>query len=227
MAQQLTFDLPARTSRERGDFYVTDSNAVAMAAVEGWAEWPSRKMVITGPAGAGKSHLARVWCDLSGAKLIDAQLLTTIEPGDYAGAHVVVEDADRIAGDDEAEATLFHLHNLVLAEGGSLLLTSRAAPSRWGLALPDLASRMEATPVVSLEAPDETLIAALIVKLFDDRQIAAPPSVVNYLAPRLPRSLKDVADMVAALDAMSLTEGRAVSRRMAQALLDKGDGPGA
>ncbi|MGH1367581.1 MAG: chromosomal replication initiator DnaA [Maritimibacter sp.] len=223
MPQQLTFDLPARTSRERGDFYVTDSNAVAMAAIEQWAQWPSHKMVIVGPAGAGKSHLARVWCDLSGAALIESQLLSTVLPTDYTGQHVLIEDADRIAGDDEAEEALFHLHNLVLAEGGSLLLTSRAAPSRWGLALPDLASRMEATPTAVLDVPDETLIAAIIVKLFDDRQIAAPPSVVNYLAPRLPRSLRDVADMVAALDAMSLTEGRAVNRRMAQALLDKMD----
>lgn len=227
MPEQLTFDLPVRTSRERGDFYVTDSNALAMTTVEHWDDWPSRKMIIVGPAGAGKSHLARVWCDLAGAVSIEAQLLGTVLPGDFAGQSVLVEDADRIAGDDEAETVLFHLHNLVLAEGGSLLLTSRAAPLRWGLALPDLASRMEATSTVHLDAPDETLIAAIIVKLFDDRQIAAPPSVVNYLAPRLPRSLRDVADMVAALDAMSLMEGRAVSRRMAQALLDKTGSQGA
>lgn len=227
MSRQLTFDLPVRTARERGDFFVAPSNTVALAAVERWQDWPGRKMVLTGPEGSGKSHLAQVWCDLSGAISLSPGTLAETDMGALAGRSVAVEDADRVAGDAAAEAALFHLHNLVLAEGGSLLLTSRAAPSRWGLDLPDLASRIEGTPAVALDAPDEALISAVLVKLFDDRQIAVAPNLITYLAPRLPRSLAAAQGFVRRLDALALAEKRDVTRALAARLLDKETGDSA
>ncbi len=227
MAHQLTFDLPVRTSRDRGDFFIADSNAVALAAIERWKDWPSAKLVLTGPDGSGKSHLVEVWATLTGAEIVPAGTLATLDTAALAGRSVAVEDADRVAGQPEAEAALFHLHNLVLAEGGSLLLTSRAAPTRWGLDLPDLASRMEGTSMVALETPDEALISAVLVKLFDDRQIAVSPNLVAYLAPRLPRSLAAARDFVARLDDVALAEKRDVTRALAARLLDKDAGAGA
>ncbi|HBZ42778.1 MAG TPA: chromosomal replication initiator DnaA [Maritimibacter sp.] len=227
MSQQLTFDLPVRTARERGDFFVAESNAVALAAVEGWQDWPGRKMVLTGPAGAGKSHLAQVWSGLAEAVVIPAASLAGAHADEVAGRNVVIEDADRIAGDTDAEIALFHLHNIVLAEGGTLLLTSRLAPSRWGLELPDLKSRMEGTPTIALETPDEMLISAVLVKFFDDRQIAVAPNLISYLAPRLPRSLAEVERFVARLDRQALSEKRAVTRALAARLLDIGEDGGA
>ena len=220
MPRQLAFDLPVRTSRERGDFFIADSNAVALAAVERWRDWPSRKMVLTGPEGSGKSHLVEVWVTLAEAEIVTARSLTEDIVAPLAGRNVAVEDADRIAGDADAETALFHLHNLVLAEGGALLVTSRLAPSRWGLDLPDLASRMEATTAIALETPDEDLMSAVLVKLFDDRQIAVTPPLVAYLAPRLPRSLAAAQDFVARLDREALAEGKPVGRRLAARLLD-------
>lgn len=227
MSAQLTFDLPVRLSRGRGDFFVADSNAVALAAIEGWADWPGRKLVLTGPAGAGKSHLGQVWSTLSAAVTAQARDLATIAPDEVAGRHLLVEDADRVAGDTGAETALFHLHNLVLAEGGSLLLTSRVAPSRWGLDLPDLASRMEGTPVVTLTPPDDRLISAVLVKMFDDRQIDVKPNLISYLAPRLPRSLAAAEDFVTRLDALALTEKRDITRSLAARLLDSEGSEGA
>ncbi|MAM62647.1 DnaA/Hda family protein [Maritimibacter sp. UBA3975] len=226
MAEQLTFDLPVRTSRDRGDFFIAESNAVALAAVERWKDWPGRKMVLTGPDGSGKSHLVEVWATLSGAEIVPASALPDTETAALAGRSVAVEDADRVAGDDEAEAALFHLHNLVLAEGGAVLFTSRAAPSRWGLDLPDLASRIEGTPMVALSPPDDALISAVLVKLFDDRQIAVAPNLIAYLAPRLPRSLAAAQDFVMRLDALALAEKRDVTRALAARLLDSEGGEG-
>ncbi|MBV7378671.1 DnaA ATPase domain-containing protein [Maritimibacter dapengensis] len=227
MSRQLTFDLPVRTARERGDFFVADSNAVALAAIEGWESWPSRKLVLTGPAGAGKSHLGQVWTGLADAVTVPHARVAATSPDTLAGRAVLVEDADRVAGDPDAEAALFHLHNLTLAEGGALLFTSRAAPSRWGLDLPDLASRIEGTPMVALEAPDDALLSAVLVKLFDDRQIAVKPNLIAYLAPRLPRSLAAAEDFVARLDALALAEKRDITRRLAARLLDSEGDAGA
>jgi len=220
MARQLTFDLPLREARGRGDFFVSESNAAALAAIEGWQGWPGRKLVLVGSEGAGKSHLAAVWAGLSGAEVIGAGALATADLAALAGRSLVIEDADRLAGNAAAERAAFHAHNLVLAEGGSLLVTAARAPSRWGLTLADLASRMEGTPVVSIEPPDEALLAAVLVKLFADRQIAAPPNLIDWLVPRIERSFAAARDAVAAIDAAALSEGRPVSRALAARVLD-------
>ncbi|GKY88329.1 DnaA ATPase domain-containing protein [Sinisalibacter aestuarii] len=221
MARQLTFDLPLREARGRGDFFVSDSNAAAMAALDAWQGWPARKLVLTGPEGAGKSHLAQVWADMAGAQVIAARDLAALDPASLAGGNVALEDADRIAGDAAAEQAAFHLHNLVLAEGGSLLVTATTPPSRWGLALPDLASRMEGAPMVAIAPPDEALLAAVLVKLFADRQIDPPETLIRYLADRIERSFAAARDIVAALDAAALAEGKPVSRDLARQVLER------
>jgi len=220
MPQQLTFDLPVRSAQGRGDFYVTASNAAAMATVEAWQDWPNRKLVLVGPEGAGKTHLAHVWADLSGAAVLRAKDLPSTDIPALAGSCVVVEDADRIAGDRPCEEALFHLHNLILAEGGSLMLTACTAPSRWGLSLPDLTSRAEATTLAHLEAPDDMLLSAVLVKLFDDRQITVSHPLITYLTRRMSRSLSEAAQMVDRLDRAALAQNCPITRSFAARILD-------
>jgi chromosomal replication initiation ATPase DnaA len=226
MAQQLAFDLPHREARGRGDFFVSTSNSAAMAMIEGWQGWPGRKLVLTGPSGAGKSHLAQVWADMAGAQVIAARDLAGADIPMLARGSVALEDADALAGDGEAEAAAFHLHNLVLAEGGSLLITASAAPGRWGLTLPDLQSRMDGTQLVAIEPPDEALLAAVLVKQFADRQIDAPLNLITYLTPRIDRSFAAARDMVARLDAAALAEARPVTRTLAARLLGEEENDG-
>lgn len=216
MARQMTFELPLRPARGRGDFFVSGSNYAALAAVEGWQGWPGRKMLLTGPEGAGKSHLAHVWAGLAEAEVIAARDIAGADPARLAGRNVALEDADRLAGDAAAEAAAFHLHNLVLAEGGSLLITAREMPQHWGLGLPDLLSRMQGTPAVALAAPDEALLAAVLVKLLADRQIPAPANLIPYLTQRIERSFAAAQKVVADLDRTALALRRPVTRDLAR-----------
>lgn len=225
MARQLAFDLPHREARGRGDFFVSDSNLAALDAIDTWRDWPGQKLVLAGPEGAGKSHLAQVWAELSGAEVIGAAALGALDPATLAGRNVALEDADELAGDRPREEALFHLHNLVLAEGGHLLVTARDAPARWGLGLPDLESRMAGARLVRIEPPDEALLAAVIVKLFADRQIDVSPRVVTYLTLRIDRSFAAARDVVARLDAAALAAGRKVSLDLAGEILAE-PGPG-
>ncbi len=220
MARQLVFDLPPRRSLGRRNFFAAPSNALALAQIDGWRGWPQRKLVLVGPEGSGKTHLAHVWAAESGAELVPAAELPLADvPALAAAGAVVVENADRIAGYDAAEAALFHLHNLVLAEGGHLLVTARAAPARWRLRLPDLASRMQGTAAAVLDAPDDALLAAVLVKLFADRQLAVPTALIPFLVARMDRSLAAASDLVARLDAEALASGRPLGRALAAALL--------
>lgn len=200
----------------RDSFFVAPSNALALQTVEGWQDWPGRKLLILGPEGSGKTHLAHVWAALSGATILAAQGLTTLDLARLPGGPVVVEDAENIG---PAETQLFHLHNLATS-GAALLLTARTPPRDWGLRLPDLISRMQATQIARLEAPDDALLSAVLVKLFADRQVAVPGNLISYLVSRMPRSIGAARALVAALDARALAEGRPITRALAAGFLD-------
>lgn len=221
MPEQLTFDLPSHPARGLDDFLMTPSNAAALAAIKGWQDWPNRKLVLAGATGTGKTHLAHVWADLCDATVIAASALEQTDIQSLAGRNVCIEDAQLVATNTAAETALFHLHNLVLAEGGFLLLTAADAPSRWGITLPDLRSRMEATTLARIDAPDDMLLSAVLVKLFNDRQIAAPANLVSYLLPRMERSLAAASQLVATLDRAALSENRPLSRTLAARILNK------
>ena len=222
MAQQLGLDLPSRPALGRDDFFVAPSNAIAVAMIEGWQAWAGRKMVLTGPPGSGKTHLAHVWANLSGAGIIDARDIATGDIPALAQGPLAVENVPDIAGDNAAETHLFHLHNLVLAEGHSLLLTGTPAVPQWGLHLPDLTSRMRAATAAALEAPDDSLLTAVMAKLLADRQLTPKPDVIPYLLLRMDRSFAAAGDLVAALDAASLAQQKPVTRALAAQVLDNG-----
>lgn len=218
MSLQLAFDLPSGEAFRRADFFVSAANAQALALVEGWRAWPDGKLVLIGPEGAGKTHLAHVWAEIAAAEVISADKLIEADLHDLARGPVAVENADRIAGDRQAEVALFHLHNLLAGRG--LLVTACSPPRDWRLGLPDLLSRMQAATVAQLEPPDDTLLSAVLIKLFADRQIAVPPNLIPYLVARMDRSFAAAREWVKFLDARALALGRPVTRALAAEVLD-------
>ena len=222
MARQLTFDLPARPALGRDDFFVSPANAVAARAIEKWSDWPKRKLLLTGPNGSGKTHLVHVWAQAAGARVIEARDLDAVTVGRLVADSrtVAVEDVEIIAGNDALEHALLHLHNLLLAENGFLLLTSASLPANWSLSLPDLKSRIQGTALATLNAPDDALLAAVLVKLFADRQISVAAGVVGQMVDRMERSLEFAQTLVRALDEQSLSERRAITTTLAARVLD-------
>lgn len=216
MIRQLAFDLPSSEAMTRDHFFVAPSNALALQMAEAWRDWPGRKLLLVGPEGAGKSHLAHIWAALADAVILSAETLSTVDIASLTGHPVVVEDADQIG---HAEAQLFHLHNLATTTG-ALLLTARTPPRDWGLSLPDLKSRMQATPIAQLDAPDDALLSAVLVKLFSDRQVAVPANLIPFLVSRMPRSVGAARALVTALDARALAAGRPITRALAGEVLD-------
>lgn len=221
MPQQLSFNLPSITALSRDDFFVSPANATAVAMIEGWAEWPARKLVLVGPESSGKTHLAHVWANLATATIISAKSLAHADIPALARNNIAIEDTDQVAGIAKAEAALFHLHNLALAEGHTVLFTAKRAPSFWGLKLADLASRMNATTVAPIDAPDDSLLSAVLIKLFADRQLMPTPETIPYLTRRIDRSLIAARQVVEELDAAALETGHAINRALAAQVLDK------
>lgn len=212
---QLVFDLTAPPALGREDFFVSPANATAVALVERVADWPEGKLMLVGPAGSGKTHLARIWAAENGAAVLPAAQARA--PADRA---TVVENLHSIAGDTQAEVAFFHFHNEMRAARLPLLITATTEVRDWGIGLPDLLSRLMATSVAWLQAPDDGLLAALLVKLFNDRQIAVAPNLIQYLVPRIERSFVAAHDAVALLDARALALGRPLTRGLAAEVLD-------
>ncbi|WP_377190084.1 HdaA/DnaA family protein [Ruegeria meonggei] len=219
MVRQLSFDLPAKTALGREDFFVSPANALAVAMISA-NSWPGNKLVLTGPAGAGKTHLAHVWAAETGGRIILASDLRYDDVPDLACSAIAVEDVPMIADDPEQQKTLFHLHNLVLAEGHALLMTGRLPPNLWQLPLPDLQSRIEGAHHVALDPPDDALLGAVLAKLFVDRQLNPGPEVIAYLVKHMDRRFETAAEVVTRLDQIALSEKREITRALAVRILN-------
>lgn len=221
MKRQLAIDLPPHPAFGRADFLVSSCNADAFGLIERWPDWPARSLVLYGPSGSGKSHLARLWCERSAALLVSGDELSGAAPDRLAAVGAVaIDDADRAD-----ERILLHLCNCITEAGAGLLLTGNRPLGAWTVVLPDLASRLRAMPAVGIAPPDDALLAAVLIKHFADRQLAVRPDVVSYLVPRMERSFAAAAALAARLDRSTLGTGRAAGRAAArQALAEEAGG---
>lgn len=213
---QLALDLPHEPASGLDDFIRGAANAVALDFVLSWPEWPSPAAILTGPAGAGKSHLARIWADRSGALVVPAGDPRLGDLVREPGQRLVIEDADTRKADETA---LFHLFNHTVETGGAVLFTARMAPAQWRIGLADLASRLRAATLIEISAPDERLLEAVLVKQFADRQLEVGTGVILFILNRMERSLDTARELVARLDRRSLEEGQRVTSRLAAQVL--------
>ena len=214
---QLTFPLAGEAAYGRSDFFVSDANAAALAWLDRWPDWPSPALLLHGPQGCGKTHLAHLWCARAPAALVSADALD--ETGlrrllDGGHRRIAVDDADRAE-----QARLLHLFNACRENGGGLLLTARTAPGSWQAGLPDLGSRLRAALAIGIGLPDDALLGAVLAKHFADRQVRVGAGVIAYLVRHMERSLAAAAEIAAALDLAALSGGGAITVPLVRRLL--------
>jgi chromosomal replication initiation ATPase DnaA len=218
--RQLAFALPHAESLSRDNFLEGPANAAGLALVESWPDWPNRVMLLVGPEGSGKSHLAAIWAEQAGARSTSAHALTPAEvPGELATGALVVEDLRSAEFDERA---LFHLLNLAREDAASVLITARAPAASLEIELRDLRSRLRAIPTVTLLPPDDQLFRSLIIKFCADRQMSVDETVVSFLVTRIERSFVAARQAVEHLDSEALRLGRPVTRALAAELLREG-----
>jgi DnaA regulatory inactivator Hda len=225
MTRQLPLPLPHNEAMGADDFLVTPCNREAAAWIDKWPDWAAQGLILTGLSGSGKTHLLNLWLSKSGGRLVAPSELVAQNSVALTNdtSCLALDDADVLAGNAVAEESLFHLYNHLKASKGSLLLTMKCGAGQAGFALPDLRSRLLTLPAAALGAPDDTLLEALIVKQFRDRQVALDAGVVAYLAPRIPRDAASIRELVERLDNASLAEGRKITVALARKILENTD----
>ena len=223
-ASQFPLPFDHRPSLGGDDFLVSPCNAAAVAWIDRWPEWPGPALALAGAGASGKTHLASVFAARTGGRLIDMAQLTATPPAELADASMplILDDADKVAGDAAGEQALFHLLNYLVGQKGRLLLTGAVPPARWKVALPDLASRLGALPVAEIGPPDDGLMGALLVKLFADRQLQVGADVIAFMVARMERSFAAARALVGAIDAHALESRRAITVPLVRAVMDTG-----
>lgn len=216
-AGQMSFDLPIASAMTREDFILDGANQKAFDMIVSWPDWPSDVIVLAGPVGSGKSHLAAIHGQQSGATKLNNNDLPKPEDLPVLGSSpVIVEDAYAVQLD---ETRMFHLLNHVRERASTLLITSRSWPDSWPLTLPDLRSRLRAAHPLELNEPGDQLLRQVMVKLFADRQLTIEPRVLEYILVRMERSLSAAGRLVNDLDRLSLEQGRPITRQLAAEVL--------
>jgi chromosomal replication initiation ATPase DnaA len=190
----LPLDWPVADRDE--DFLISDSNRAAFEHLKRWSLWPVMASLVTGPRKSGRSLLGRLFVRKTGGRLFDN-------------------------AEDHDEEAIFHAWNEAQLSRRPLLIVADSSPPVWQVELPDLRSRLAATPHVEIAAPDDTLIGDLIVKLLGDRGIAVPPEVPAFIVPRIERSYVAVQQVVAALDRAALSNHRRMTVAMVKRALSE------
>ena len=217
MIGQLPLDLPHRPSFAEEDFLAAASNEQARALLRLWPDWPHRLLLLTGPKGAGKSHLGAIWARRAGGRVVSARDLS-IEtlPELVSAPALLIEDADL---PPLREKELFHLINLAMERGTFLLVTARKSPDAWGLATKDLLSRLRRAPGVAIEQPDDDFLRAILAKLFHDRQIAVELEPDRFSGPAAGALVRGGAADRGEAGSRGAGAGRPVTRSLASDLL--------
>jgi chromosomal replication initiation ATPase DnaA len=217
-ARQLAFDLSRAPQFGRDNFLVSSCNEAAFRLIDAWPNWPASALLVIGPPGSGKSHLAAIFSVRTQAAIIAVTQVSACADLTALAAQpaLVVEDADQIEASDEA--SLFHLFNLTRESKTAMLLTARHGPESWGLRTADLLSRLRLCPSVELSAPDDALLEAVIVKLFFDRQVTVDAEIISFIMLHIDRSLDAVRRFVDLLDREALARGVPVTKSLVREL---------
>jgi chromosomal replication initiation ATPase DnaA len=215
-------DLGFRPALGKEHFWVSTCNYEAVKFIDVYPNWPNGLLILYGPAGCGKTHLANVFAGVSDALDVDSTQLTQLDPVELAhtAPALILEDIDHaLAKHPQQPRALFHIFNTMQAAKRAVLMTAQTPPSQWGIRLPDLKSRLALAPCIEISSPDDGLMAWVLQKAFSDRQVPVGQDLIDYLLKRVPPTFADMHHVVAAIDQYAMAKKRQVTLPLLREIL--------
>lgn len=224
--KQTAFSFYTETKMSSSDYMVSACNQEAFSYVNSWPDWPESGLVIYGPKGCGKTHLAHLF-----AEKVNEGRIKTLQIPLYESKQIKMNNIEKICNSSDViiienleknvdQEALFHLFNSFNKKGKYMLWTSDVAPARLNLSLQDLQSRLEMLTAIEIKEPDDIMLRALIVKLFNDRQIMISPEILEYIITNTERSFSYVENLVKEIDEISLAYKSTVNYKIVKEALE-------
>lgn len=206
MEKQLFFDIEEQPSFDLQDFIVSSSNQIAYDYIQKWPEWSGNLIFLVGESGVGKTHLANIWLKKANGIKLDEKNIDS----DYIkmNQNILIEDFDNIKYD---LTSLFHIINAIKEKNGYIIFTCREKPANLDIALPDLSSRLRSATPIFIDKPDDSLLEAIIIKLFSDKKIIIDSRVTSYIIQRVNRSVPEIIRLINNINYKSMEEKRGVT----------------
>ena len=224
---QLSLNLKKKKIYEKDDFLVSNSNKEAYKLINSWPEWRSRKIIIFGDSGTGKTHLSKIWQNKTSAIIMNLNKLKKIKFENFFQRKniFIIENIsgffDKINKKEKnnLEKKLLHFYNLIEEKKGYLLLTSLIAPKLWKISLPDLKSRILSSIAVKIKKPNDELLSSVLVKLFVDKQILIDKKIIKFIVYRSERSFANLENIVNKIDKQSLITKKKININFVKKLI--------
>ena len=227
MGKQLTLNLGRRFTLTREEYYVSKANSMAIRALDDWTLGLQPGLIIVGPKSSGKTHLASVWMNETGADSFQVSELASLDVQFLSKEKfIVIENLDSISElsikeRNMAEEKILHMYNFFASSGGKLLMTAVTFPIMWDLGLKDLLSRLMSLQIAELSLPDDKLLAAIMAKQFVDRQIVVPSKVIEYAMARMERSFSFAKKLVDELDIEALSLKKPINKKLVNDVISR------
>ena len=224
---QLSFNLKKKRIYEKDDFLVSKSNKQAYKLINRWPNWSSRKIIIFGDSGTGKTHLSKIWQEKTSAITLNLNKFKKIKFDNFflEKKKFIIENIsnffDKIKkkDKDDLEKNLLHFYNLIDEKKGYVVLTASIAPKFWGIKLPDLKSRILSSITVKLKKPNDELLSSVLVKLFLDKQILIDKKIIKFIVYRSERSFTSLQSLVNKIDEQSLITKKKININFVKKLI--------
>ena len=224
---QLSFNLKKKKIYEKDDFLVSKSNKEAYKFINKWPNWESRKIIIFGDSGTGKTHLSKIWQKKTSAIILNLNKFKKIKFDNFflKKKKFIIENIsnffDKIKKKDKEnlEKNLLHFYNLIDEKRGYVVLTASIAPKFWGINLPDLKSRILSSTTINIKKPDDELLSSVLVKLFIDKQILIDKKIIKFIVYRSERSFTSLQSLVNKIDEQSLITKKKININFVKKLI--------
>ena len=224
---QLSFNLKKKKIYDKDNFLVSKSNKEAYKLINRWPNWPSRKIIIFGDSGTGKTHLSKIWQKKTSAIILNLNKFKKIKFDNFflKKKKFIIENIsnffDKIKKKDKEnlEKNLLHFYNLIDEKRGYVVLTASTAPKFWGINLPDLKSRILSSTTINIKKPDDELLSSVLVKLFIDKQILIDKKIIKFIVYRSERSFTSLQSLVNKIDEQSLITKKKININFVKKLI--------